>query len=296
MDWDKLRIFHAVAQAGSFTHAGETLHLSQSAASRQISSLEQDLGISLFHRHARGLVLTEQGELLFRTAHDVLMKLESVQTRLKDSKEKPNGPLTVTTTVGLGSTWLASRVRRFVELYPDVDLQLRLEDSDLNLNMREADVAIRLHRPTEPDLIQRKLFTVHFHIYASPKYVKERGTPKTIEDLDDHQLIIFGEPVPAFLKDINWLSTAGRKSNSPRKTNLCLNNVVAIMRAVESGAGIAMIPDYLLDEHHTLVELLPDVELPSLETYFAYPAELRSSAKVQAFRDFLLDQAQRWRF
>lgn len=296
MDWDKLRIFHAVAQAGSFTHAGETLHLSQSAASRQISSLEQDLGVSLFHRHARGLVLTEQGELLFRTAHDVLMKLESVQTRLKDSKEKPNGPLVVTTTVGLGSTWLASRVRRFVELYPDVELQLRLEDSDLNLNMREADVAIRLHRPTEPDLIQRKLFTVHFHIYAAPKYVKEHGMPKTVEELDDHQLIIFGEPVPDFLKDINWLATAGRKNSNPRTAALSLNNVVAIMRAVESGAGIAMIPDYLLAENHTLVELLPDVELPSLETYFAYPTELRSSAKVQAFRDFLLDQAQRWRF
>lgn len=296
MDWDKLRIFHAVAQAGSFTHAGETLHLSQSAASRQISSLEQDLGVSLFHRHARGLVLTEQGELLFRTAHDVLMKLEAVQTRLKDSKEKPNGPLVVTTTVGLGSTWLASRVRRFVELYPDVELQLRLEDSDLNLNMREADVAIRLHRPTEPDLIQRKLFTVHFHIYAASKYVKENGMPQSLDDLDDHQLIIFGEPVPEFLKDINWLATTGRKSSEPRKPALCLNNVVAITRAVESGAGIAMIPDYLLDDNHGLIELLPDVELPSLETYFAYPVELRSSAKVQVFRDFLLDQAQRWRF
>ncbi|MEP0519971.1 MAG: LysR family transcriptional regulator [Hyphomicrobiales bacterium] len=296
MDWDKLRIFHAVAQAGSFTHAGETLHLSQSAASRQISSLEQDLGVSLFHRHARGLVLTEQGELLFRTAHDVLMKLESVQTRLKDSKEKPNGPLVVTTTVGLGSTWLASRVRRFVELYPDVELQLRLEDSDLNLNMREADVAIRLHRPTEPDLIQRKLFTVHFHIYAAPKYVKENGAPQSLEDLDSHQLIIFGEPVPEFLRDINWLATTGRKNSEPRKPALRLNNVVAITKAVESGAGIAMIPDYLLDDNHGLIELLPDVELPSLETYFAYPMELRSSAKVQVFRDFLLDQAQRWRF
>lgn len=296
MDWDKLRIFHAVAQAGSFTHAGETLHLSQSAASRQISSLEQDLGVALFHRHARGLVLTEQGELLFRTAHDVLMKLEAVQTRLKDSKEKPNGPLTVTTTVGLGSTWLASRVRRFVELYPDVELQLRLEDSDLNLTMREADVAIRLHRPTEPDLIQRKLFTVHFHIYASSKYVKENGRPESLDDLENHQLIVFGEPVPHFLKDINWLLTAGRKPNEPRTSAVKLNNVVAIKQAVESGAGVAMIPDYLLDENHALVQLLPDAEVPSLDTYFAYPVELRSSAKVQAFRDFLLDQAQRWRF
>ena len=79
MDWDKLRIFHAAAQAGSFTHAGETLDMSQSAVSRQVSALEQDLGVPLFHRHARGLILTEQGELLFRTASDVLLKLEAVR-------------------------------------------------------------------------------------------------------------------------------------------------------------------------------------------------------------------------
>lgn len=296
MDWDKLRIFHAVAQAGSFTHAGETLHLSQSAASRQISSLEQDLGISLFHRHARGLVLTEQGELLFRTAHDVLMKLEAVQTRLKDSKEKPNGTLRVTTTVGLGSTWLAARIRRFVELYPEIELQIRLEDNDLNLTMREADVAIRLHRPTEPDLIQRKLFTVHFHVYASAKYLKENGHPKDLADLDNHQTIVFGEPVPHFLRDINWLRTAGRPSNSPRVPTLTVNSVVAIKEAAENGAGIAMIPDYLLDESNKLIDVFPEEDVPALDTYFAYPAELRSSARVQAFRDFLIDQSQRWRF
>ena len=91
MDWDKLRIFHAAAQAGSFTHAGEALNMSQSAISRQVSALEQELGVPLFHRHARGLLLTEQGELLYRTATDVLMKLESVRSRLSDSKDKPFG-------------------------------------------------------------------------------------------------------------------------------------------------------------------------------------------------------------
>ena len=87
MDWDKLRIFHAAADAGSFTHAGDKLHMSQSAISRQVSALESDLGVTLFHRHARGLILTEQGELLYRTAHDVLMKLETVRTHLTDSRK-----------------------------------------------------------------------------------------------------------------------------------------------------------------------------------------------------------------
>ncbi|MEC9403592.1 MAG: LysR family transcriptional regulator, partial [Pseudomonadota bacterium] len=144
MDWDKLRIFHAAAQAGSFTHAGDTLHMSQSAVSRQVSALEHDLGVPLFHRHARGLLLTEQGELLYRTANDVLMKLEAVQSSLTDSKEKPSGALRVTTTVGLGSTWLTSRIRSFIDLYPDVDLHLIFDDDELDLGMREADVAIRL--------------------------------------------------------------------------------------------------------------------------------------------------------
>src|SRR5215218_2837719 len=102
MDWDKLKVFHAAAEAGSFTHAGEHLGLSQSAVSRQVSALETELGVSLFHRHARGLILTEQGDLLFRTAHDVFMKLESARAKLTDSKERPHGELRVTTTIGLG--------------------------------------------------------------------------------------------------------------------------------------------------------------------------------------------------
>ena len=91
LDWDKLRVFHAAAEAGSFTHAAEKLRLSQSAISRQVSALEADVGVSLFHRHARGLVLTEQGEMLFRTAHDVLMKLENVESLLTEAKNRPSG-------------------------------------------------------------------------------------------------------------------------------------------------------------------------------------------------------------
>ena len=154
MDWDKLRIFHAAAQAGSFTHAGEMLNMSQSAVSRQVGALEMELGIPLFHRHARGLLLTEQGDLLFRTARDVMMKLDAVQARLADSREKPSGVLRVTTTVGLGTSWLTSRLHEFLELYPDVELQVILDDSELDLSMRQADVAIRLRQPVQPDLIR----------------------------------------------------------------------------------------------------------------------------------------------
>jgi DNA-binding transcriptional LysR family regulator len=296
MDWDKLRIFHAAAQAGSFTHAGDVLNLSQSAVSRQVSSLEQDLGVPLFHRHARGLLLTEQGELLYRTAADVLMKLESVQSRLSDSKDKPSGVLKVTTTVGLGSTWLTSRINDFINLYPDVELQLIFDDDELDLGMREADVAIRLRLPTQPDLIQRKLFTVHFHVYAAPGYLKRFGTPRSIEELEKHRLVTFGEQAPAYLRDMNWLDTAGRPAAEPRRSVLKVNNLVAIKRAVQTGVGIAILPDYIIEKDSGLVQVLTELEdkVPSFDTYFVYPSELKNTARVKVFRDFLVANAETW--
>ncbi|GAA0774921.1 LysR family transcriptional regulator [Roseibium denhamense] len=297
MDWDKLRIFHAAAQAGSFTHAGDSLHMSQSAVSRQVSALELDLGVALFHRHARGLLLTEQGELLFRTASDVMMKLEAVQSSLKDSKEKPSGVLKVTTTVGLGSIWLTSRIKNFIDLYPDVDLHLIFNDDELDLGMREADVAIRLRQPTQPDLIQRKLFTVHFHVFAAPEYLEQFGTPTSIQDLDDHRIITFGEQAPAYLRSMNWLETAGRVSTNPRESALKVNNLVAIRRAVMAGVGIAILPDYIIDKNSSsLVKILTEQEdkVPSFDTYFVYPSELKNTARVTAFREFLLANAEKW--
>jgi len=296
MDWDKLRIFHAAADAGSFTHAGETLQMSQSAVSRQVSALEQDLGVPLFHRHARGLILTEQGELLHRTVRGMTRQLQTVRTRLTDTKEKPSGELRVTTTVGLGSTWLAGRLDEFIELYPNIQLQLLLNEKELDISMREADVAIRLRQPVQPDIIQRRLFTVHFHLYASANYLKRFGTPKNIADLENHRLVVFGESAPSYLRNINWLETAGRSPDDRRNVALRISNVVAIKRAVQHGAGIAMLPDYLMERDSTLVQLIHEAEVPSFDCYFAYPEELRNSARIQAFRDFIVGQAERWRF
>lgn len=296
MDWDKLRIFHAAAQAGSFTHAGENLNMSQSAVSRQVSGLEQDLGVALFHRHARGLILTEQGEHLFRTVNDVMLKLEGVRSRLAEASEKPTGPLRMTTTVGLGSTWLTDRIHEFIDLYPDVRLQLILDDEELDLGMREADVAIRLRQPTQPDLIQRKLFTVHMHLYAAPSYLERFGRPQTLAELDGHRIVTFGVPVPQYLKDVNWLEVAGRDPGNPRTAILRINNLLSIKNAITKGIGIAVLPDYMVGKDSRLERLLPEAEVPSFSTYFVYPAELKNSARVNVFRDFLVAKAQNWSF
>ncbi len=296
MDWDKLRIFHAVAEAGSFTHAGHELLLSQSAVSRQISALEEDLKVTLFHRHARGLILTEQGEVLHRSAHEVFTKLAATRTRLMDSKEKPSGELRITTTVGLGSVWLTPRIKEFIELYPDITVTLNLDDTELDLSMREADVAIRLRRPTQPDLIQRKLFTVHHHIYASSDYIKHHGIPKSVEDLDKHRIVTFGN-TEGYLTNLNWLETIGRPDGNPRRAALRVNNAYGLRRAVQEGAGIGSLADYIVPaDGINMVQIDLPLEAPQFDTYFVYPEELKDTKRVTAFRDFIVGKAKEWSF
>ena len=296
MDWDKLRIFHAVAEAGSFTHAGEVLNLHQSAVSRHVAALEESLKAPLFHRHPRGLRLTEQGELLYRTAHDVFTKLAQAEQLLRDHKEKPSGDLRVTTTVAFGSTWLAPRMAEFVRLYPEIDVDLILEDRDIDLGLGKADVAIRMRAPVQSDLIQRRLFTTHYHIYGSPEYASRHGLPRTAADLDHHAIIIYGEGVPSTLRDLNWLATIGRASNMPRVPRLKVNNVYGVLLACEAGVGLAALPDYLARGNPRLTRLVLDVDGPSFDTYFVIPEELREAKRVAVFRDFLLRQSRDWSF
>lgn len=296
MDWDKLRIFHAVAEAGSFTHAGEQLNLSQSAVSRQISALEDSLKISLFHRHARGLILTEQGELLYRTAHDVFGKLAMTEAQLTESKDRPKGPLKITTTVAFGSTWLTPRMQEFIELYPDIEVQLILTDSELDLSMREADVAVRLRPPRQADLIQRHLLTAQMHIYAGVSYIKRHGMPHSPEELADHHLVVYGEETKPPLPDINWLLRVGSPSGQPHRPAMTINNVYAIMKALRSGAGVGALPDFMAQGTSDLVQVLPDVEGPQFDAYFVYAEEMRSSKRISVFRDFLLRKVAESKF
>ncbi len=296
MDWDKIRIFHAAAAAGSFTHAGESLGLSQSAVSRQVSALEQDLKLPLFHRHARGLILTEQGELLYRTASELVLKLEHTRSRLSDSKEKPNGELKITANVGLGKHWLTPRLGEFLDNYPDIKIQLILTDDELDLAMREADVALRLAQPTQGDLIQRRLFTVHFHAFASVEYIRKHGAPKSVEELDQHRLMAFGGGLPPYLVDLNWHLKVGRDVKEPREPRMTINNLPALLRAVESGLGIGVFPDYLVDSSKDLTQILASETMPELDCYLVYAEELKGVARVQVFRDFVVNKAQRWNF
>lgn len=296
MDWDKLRIFHAVAEAGSFTHAGEKLHLSQSAVSRQISSLEESLGVSLFHRHARGLLLTEQGELLEKAARDIFGKLSMIEGQLLDSKQLPEGPLRITTTEFIASSWLAPNLAKLREANPQIQLTMLLDDRILNLSMREADAAIRLFKPEQPDLIQRHLTSINFHIFGSNDYLEKHGTPTTVKQLRKHTLIGHPEEGPTPFADPNWLFRTVGIDPLDDNNLIMMNSMFGIHNAVKHGAGLAAAPDYLFAEDDNVSIVMPDLTPDPVDMYFVYPEESRRSQRLRIFRDFLLELVKNTKF
>jgi len=288
MDWDKLRIFHAVAEAGSFTAAGDSLNLNQSSVSRQINTLEESLDTVLFHRHPRGLVLTEQGEILKKAASDIFTKLSLIEGQLADTKDLAEGPLTITVSDFLGSTWLAPKLREFHANFPAIQLTILFEDRLLNLGMREADVALRLRKSKQADVVQKHLTSIHFHMCASAEYLKEHGTPKNVEDLKEHCLLGFPKDTYAPFENPNWLFDIAKIDLESHYNTLMMNSMYAIHKAVKTGAGIAVLPDYLIKARHDLKMVLPKIERPPVDIYFVYPEERRHSKRIAAFLDFLV--------
>ena len=296
MDWDKLRIFHSVASAGSFTHAGQMLTLSQSAVSRQISALEEEITTPLFQRHARGLTLTDEGEMLYAAVSDVLTRLAQAEEVLKNVREAPRGVLKITSSHGIGTYWLVPRLDEFLKECPEVEVHLVMEDRELDLTQREADLAIRMRAPVQADLIQRKLFTVHYHIYATKKYLEKYGTPHSMDDVGDHTIIAYGETAAPEIREINWLLDATRRRLNCKGRVIRINNVTGILSATLAGIGVAAIPDYVAAEHPQLVRVLPDVPGPCFDVHLVYADSLRQAKRVAAFRDFLVRSAKDWKY
>ena len=284
MDWDKLRIFHAVADAGSLTHAGDTLHLSQSAVSRQIRALEDSLNTTLFHRHARGLILTEQGELLFDATIAMTKRLDAAAARIRDSEEEVFGELRVTTTTGFGSLWLAPRLSKLYDLYPDLTIDLMLEEKVLDLPMREADVAIRMKEPSQADLVRKRLMNIRMRLYASPEYIAKHGMPERIEDISKHRLICQN---PRSAQVASGLALVQRLMTYNVSSMLTVNNYFGVLQSVIHGLGIGILPDYSAQDLRNVIRVLPDVESVEVPVYLAYPEELRQSKRIAAFRDFV---------
>ena len=287
LDWEKLRLFHAVAEAGSFTEGARRLNMSQPALSRQIQSLEAQFGAKLFHRHARGLAMTHEGEQLHDATRDMHDRIDRTQQGIEFSRTRPTGEIRVTTTVSFGSTWLARQLAEFVDLYPDINVTLLLSDDDVDLAKREADVAIRFHAPHQSELIQKPLVPVRYWLCASPDYLARYGEPQSVEDLDRHRIVAYGQLAPAPIRSVNWIQDVGHHG-PPRVPALTVNNIFGLLQAVEAGIGIAALPSYLIRFSGKVRPVLRHVEGPVFRTFFVYPSELRQSVRVAVLRDFLV--------
>ena len=296
MDWNKLKMFYAVAEAGNFTKATYVLNLSQSAISRQIQSLEQELKTQLFERHARGLSLTENGEYLFKTAHEVISKLKDVESTLIDKKDKPSGKLTVTTVVSFGTTWLTPRIQEFMKINSEIEIELIFDDKELDLSTRQADIGIWMRRPKQLNYIQKKLIDINYHIYGSAKYLEQYGHPKNLSDLNKHKFISYGRGAPSPVFNPDWALKLGVKDNKKRKPVMKVNSVYGLLLAVQSGVGLAALPDYITVSVPNIIRVLPQIEGPKTDVHFVYPQSLKNVARIVAFRNFLYSKVSKWEF
>lgn len=294
LDWDKLKTFDAAAETGSLTAAAEKLKISQSAVSRQITALEESLNTPLFHRHARGLTLTEQGRILYRTAHEMAHKVAMAQAKVVDSRNKPQGILRVSTPISLGSNWLASVLPEFIDSYPEIEVQLVLEDDEHDLSAFDVDCALRPFPSTEADVIERKLGTISQSLYASDSYLTKYGAPQSADDLVNHKIIGFSGVTPLRITGTNWALKVGMPEGELRHPVLSVNNLHGIMRAAEAGIGIAGLPDYMTALSRRLVRVLPNVKGEDFDVYFVYPTELRGSVRAKVFREFLIRVTKTW--
>ena len=289
LNWDKIRIFHAVADAESLTKASLVLHSSQSALSRQITSLENQLGVSLFHRHARGLKLTEQGDILYKNTKDIHQQLNFVKTQIQDSHSKASGVLTVTAPGFLGGNWLMPHIKKFQSLYPDVRLNFLLTNKVFDLSLREADVALHFFEPEQSNLIKRKLTEFQFYICASHEYIDRFGEPKKPKNLRKHRLIGYPDGINHPHQHTDWIFNIAGIKKDTYQNSLLINSMVGITELVNTDTGIACLPKFMIKDYPNIKIILKEYAPPTSDLFFIYSEERRNSKKISVFRDFMLD-------
>lgn len=290
MDFEKLRTFFHVASLGSVGEAVKSLKIDKSSISRQIAQLEDQVGAKLFDRNRQKLLLTHQGRILHKRAANILMEVDAAKAAIASKKSLPAGTLTISTTFAIASTWLTHFIDRFIDKYQDIKLCIRATNEPLNLSLREADVAIRPYCNDADDLIQKHLMQWTLKLYASQSYIDRYGIPKTMEELDDHRLIVFGEKAHIYPYSYsNWPLTIGTKNGKYRKSYLVINSVEGMFNLVSRGIGIGNFATDSPLTKNKLIPILSDTVFQNIDVYYIYPKQLQNVEPVLALEEFLLD-------
>lgn len=237
----EMAILVQVVEAGSFSAAARQLGMTTSAVSRHVARLEAHIGGRLLHRTTRSLALTELGQQVHAGSTRMLAAAREVHALAGSYSERPNGVIRVTAPIVFGQLWLAPRLPRFLELYPDTEVRLTLTDRTVDLIEEGEDLAIRIARQQAPGLAARPLLTMRYVLVATPAYLAEHGAPATPAELAGHRCI--GLRHAELGRD--WRMRRGAETMSVAMSARCsINNSAAVLAAVEAGGGIGMISDF----------------------------------------------------
>ena len=287
-----LMLFARVAQLGSLSAAAQSLGLSRSAVSKQLASFEAQIGAKLIQRTTRKLALTELGEQVMQEAQRVEEALQAVESITDDFRQQVRGKLKVSSSTSIGRMTLLPILKQFTDAYPDVQIELGLEDRFVDLVAEQVDVAIRIGHLPDSSLIARRLGELSWQISASPDYLARHGTPKTPQELANHACLFYRSSKQNmnnwhFMKDGH---TETVKVSGP----LTINDACALVDATINGMGILLIDKALLGPAMKTGQLVPVLNsytlAPGYPVYAIYPARDFLPAKTVAFVDFLLEK------
>lgn len=270
LDWDRLKVFQTVADAGSINAAAKALCRSYGKVSKDLEELERALGHQLFDRSNRGLVLTVVGEDILRSARNMA---DSVQTIVDRSSEKSPDRLVICARDGIATYWLARRLPELLQLQPDVRIFLKVLPTTPNLSEGDGDIAIQFEKPSATNLVSRQLGWLHYILYAAPAYLAEHGAPKVMSDLQSHQCLrLSGQEY----QPESWRPTAAAWGAILPNT-METDTGTVLMEACASGAGIAALPSYVSEFEDRLAPLVDIKPLATLRFWLAYTERVRNT-------------------
>ena len=287
LDWTDLRFLLAVQRAKTLSAAARKLRCDQTTVGRRIEALESALDRRLFRRTPDGYYPTRDGELALARAERVEEEVMAMEREISGRDERPEGQVRLTTYESMGQCFLAPRLGAFRQRYPEIELQLNMDNRPLNLSRREADLAVRPGKPTQQALQIRKIGTVVAALYASPSYLKKRGEPRTVEDFAKHD-IIDDEDSNSHFALSRWLHQHARGA----RVTLRCDSAVAQAAAAADGLGIAVLYCYVGDAHRGLKRILPKQQLEH-DLWIAVHRDLQYAARVRAVIEFLVETAAR---
>ncbi len=282
MNWDGLRYFVAAAEGGSLTAAAKALGSNQPTVGRHIDTLEEELGIKLFQRSVKGLTLTDEGAQLLDHCRVIESQIVKIR-RTVSGEEEVSGTVRIALPEGLCLEVLTPLLPQFYRQYPDIRLILNVSAGAANLTRGEADIALRLFRPRESELVVKQIGQMRMGLYASRAYIHAFGHPSEIGDLEQHRLIAYGDQLSS-MPENRWLN-----DQAPQAAQVLSSDSTSTrLQATLAGVGISILPQTIAQKNPKLLPLLENIQLPGYELWLVYHNDLRHIARIRAVVSFLV--------